>query len=221
MDDSDFFKNQKAIREDEEVEEINDENEVKDEDDSQDQFRKYYHVDEEESSEEEIEEEPPTQQNHSFNPFMNDYMQFMSQSSADYMLYSTMDLMNTMNIFREVRNLFTRLDDWDRIVIFYAYELMQRNMQVCYKLGLYLFKNRDEDIMSQMIYWGLLLFCMANVQTAYSYLIYRVYRLDKDLARRLHEHMKDQFMFFDNPEDMAGSFNDFVPNRLDARNRGL
>ena len=150
----------------------------------------------------------------SFNPCIGDYEEFMKQSSADYMMYSTMDLMKTMNIFKEVRVLFTVLSDWDRIVLYYAYELMQRNMQICYKLGLYLFKNQNEEIVSQMIYWGLLLFCMSNVQTAYSYLIYRVYLLNKDLARRLHEHMKEQFMFFDDKDDMAGTFNDFVPNRL-------
>ncbi len=92
-------------------------------------------------------------------------------------------------------------------------------MQICYKIGLYLFKTRSEDLAAQMIYWGLLLFCMANVQTAYSYLIYRVYLLNKDLARRLHEHMKSQFMFFDHPEEMNGAFNDFVPNRLDFNRR--
>jgi hypothetical protein len=218
-DEDDFFKNQKEIHKEEEEEELMNEFEninIEDSDNIKDQFNKYYHVD---GSDSNSSSDSDKEENGSFNPFMGDYQQFMNQSSTDYLMYSTMDLMKTMNIFREVRVLFTNLSDWDRIVLFYAYELMQRNMQVCYKLGLYLYKNRNEDIISQMIYWGLLLFCMANVQTAYSYLIYRVYLLNKDLARRLHEHMKEQFMFFDDPEDMAGSFNDFVPNRLDVRNR--
>jgi hypothetical protein len=221
-DEDDFFKNQKEIHKEEEEELMNEfENiNIEDSDNIKDQFNKYYHVDGSNSnSSSDSDKEECNEENGSFNPFMNDYQQFMNQSSTDYLMYSTMDLMKTMNIFREVRVLFTNLSDWDRIVLFYAYELMQRNMQICYKLGLYLYKNRNEDIISQMIYWGLLLFCMANVQTAYSYLIYRVYLLNKDLARRLHEHMKEQFMFFDDPEDMAGSFNDFVPNRLDVRNR--
>ncbi len=209
----DFFKNQKEIQKEEEEELMNEFQNINIEDNIKDQFKKYYDVENSGSDEEDSGNE--VEENGSFNPFMNDYQQFMNQSSTDYLMYSTMDLMKTMNIFREVRVLFTNLSDWDRIVLFYAYELMQRNMQICYKLGLYLYKNRNEDIISQMIYWGLLLFCMANVQTAYSYLIYRVYLLNKDLARRLHEHMKEQFMFFDDPEDMAGSFNDFVPNRLD------
>ncbi len=209
----DFFKNQKEIQKEEEEELMNEFQNINIEDNIKDQFKKYYDVENSGSDEEDSGNE--AEENRSFNPFMNDYQQFMNQSSTDYLMYSTMDLMKTMNIFREVRVLFTNLSDWDRIVLFYAYELMQRNMQICYKLGLYLYKNRNEDIISQMIYWGLLLFCMANVQTAYSYLIYRVYLLNKDLARRLHEHMKEQFMFFDDPEDMAGSFNDFVPNRLD------
>ncbi len=74
---------------------------------------------------------------------------------------------------------------------------------------------KSEEFVGQIIYWGLLLFCMANVQTAYSYLIYRVYRIDRDFARRLHEHMKEQFVFFENPEDMNGTFNDAtLPNRV-------
>ncbi len=149
------------------------------------------------------------------NPSMKDYHDFMKQSSSEYMMYSTMDLMKSMNIFRELRELFANLSDWDRITLYYAYELMQRNMQMCYKLGLYLFKMKSEEFVGQIIYWGLLLFCMANVQTAYSYLIYRVYRIDRDFARRLHEHMKEQFVFFENPEDMNGTFNDAtLPNRV-------
>ena len=144
-----------------------------------------------------------------------DYNQFMNQSSSEYMMYSTMDIIKTMNIMTELKQLFSSLGDWDRIILFYAYELMQRNMQVVYKLGLYLFKNQNEDLVSQMMYWGLLLFCLSNVQTAYSYLIYRVYKLDKAFARKLHEFLKEQFMFFDNAAHMSGAFNNIVPNRLD------
>jgi hypothetical protein len=139
-------------------------------------------------------------------PF-GDYKAFMGQSSAEYLMTSTLDLFKTMRLARELRDLFTCLSDWDRIVIFYAYELMQRNMQICYKLGLYLYQMRNEDVIPQMIYWGLLLFCMSNVQTAYTYLIYRIYILDKELARKIHETLKEQFMFFDNPEEMMGEFN--------------
>ncbi len=189
-------------------------------DENNDFFQNQKKIIEEEENESYVEEDwEEGEAGESFNPCMGDYEEFMKQGSADYMMYSTMDLMKTMNIFREIRVLFTNLSDWDRIVLYYAYELMQRNMQICYKLGLYLFKHQSEEIVSQMIYWGLLLFCMSNVQTAYSYLIYRVYLLDSDLARRLHEHMKSQFMFFDNHEDMAGDFNDFVPNRLDPFGR--
>lgn len=139
-------------------------------------------------------------------PF-GDYKAFMGQSSAEYLMTSTLDLFKTMRLARELRELFTCLSDWDRIVIFYAYELMQRNMQVCYKLGLYLYQVRNEDVIPQMIYWGLLLFCMSNVQTAYTYLIYRIYILDKELARKIHETVKEQFMFFDKPEEMMGEYN--------------
>ncbi len=144
----------------------------------------------------------------------------MNQSSSEYMMYSTMDLLKTMNIMTELRQLFSSLSDWDRIVIYYAYELMQRNMQLAYKLVLYLFKTQSEELVSQMIYWGLLLFCLSNVQTAYSYLIYRVYKLDKAFARKLHEYMKEQFMFFENNDDMYGSFTNMMPNRLDRPQGG-
>jgi hypothetical protein len=226
-DNDDFFKNQEQItNEEEDEDELLEEYEninVDTMNDIKDQFKKYYNIEEsgkynmeeEESGEDEEENSNP---NGSSNPFMGDYTQFMNQSSSDYLMYSTMDLMKTMNIFRELRTLMTNLGDWDRIILFYAYELMQRNMQVCYKLGLYLYKNRDEDVIPQMIYWGIMLFCMANVQTAYSYIIYRIYKLDKDFACRLHEHMKEQFMFFDDHKDMAGSFNDNIINRLDVRN---
>ncbi len=144
-----------------------------------------------------------------------DYNKFMNQSSAEYMMYSTMDLMKTMNIMSELRQLFSALDDWDRIVLYYAYELMQRNMQVAYKLLLYLFKSESNEFVSQIIYWGLLLYCLSNVQTAYAYLIYRVYLLNKDLAYKLHEYLKEEFMFFENPQHMSGTFNNnILPNRL-------
>lgn len=150
-------------------------------------------------------------------PF-GDYKAFMGQSSAEYLMTSTLDLFKTMRLARELRDLFTCLSDWDRIVIFYAYELMQRNMQICYKLGLYLYQMRNEDVIPQMIYWGLLLFCMSNVQTAYTYLIYRIYILDKELARKIHEAVKEQFMFFDNPEEMMGEYNT-SPAETEAINR--
>lgn len=187
---NDFFKNAKNIREDNDTESMDEEIDTESRDEDSDDLKK-----------------------NMFGSF--DYNQFMNQSSSEYMMYSTMDIIKTMNIMTELRQLFDSLGDWDRIVLFYAYELMQRNMQVVYKLGLYLFKNQNEDLVSQMIYWGLLLFCLSNVQTAYSYLIYRVYKLDKAFARKLHEFLKEQFMFFDNTKDMSGVFNNIVPNRLD------
>ena len=93
-------------------------------------------------------------------------------------------------------------------------------MQVAYKLILYLFKTQSEELVSQMIYWGLLLYCLSNVQTAYSYLIYRVYILDKDFARKLHGFLKEQFMFFEDTSDMTGAFNNMTLNRLDIPQGG-
>ncbi len=165
----------------------------------------------EQESQEEVPPEIPQ------TPF-GDYKAFMGQSSAEYLMTSTLDLFKTMRLARELRDLFTCLSDWDRIVIFYAYELMQRNMQICYKLGLYLYQMRNEDVIPQMIYWGLLLFCMSNVQTAYTYLIYRIYILDKELARKIHETVKEQFMFFDKPEEMMGEYNT-SPAETEAMNR--
>jgi hypothetical protein len=187
--DNDFFKNAKHINEDNQEEDNYQEDNYQEEDNNQN-FRDAM-----------------------FGSF--DYNQFMNQSSSEYMMYSTMDLLKTMNIMTELRQLFSSLSDWDRVVIYYAYELMQRNMQLAYKLILYLFKTQSEELVSQMIYWGLLLFCLSNVQTAYSYLIYRVYKLDKDFARKLHEYLKEQFMFFENSADMYGSFNNNIQNRLD------
>ncbi len=232
--DNDFFKNAKHIKE---------------EDDILNEFKKYYNVEEENDYQEEEndyqkeendyqEEENDYQEEENDyqkeendyqkeeNDFRNnmfggfDYNQFMNQSSSEYMIYSTMDLLKTMNIMSELKQLFASLSDWDRLVIYYAYELMQRNMQLAYKLVLYLFKTRNEELVSQMIYWGLLLFCLSNVQTAYSYLIYRVYKLDKAFARKLHEFMKEQFMFFENSSDMYGSFTNMIPNRLDQPQGG-
>ncbi len=206
-DEDDFFKNAKNVKYDNE-----------EEDDINDQFKKYYNLHEEkhediEEEHEDIEEEHEKFRNKMFGSF--DYNQFMNQSSSEYMMYSTMDLLKTMNIMTELRQLFSSLSDWDRVVIYYAYELMQRNMQLAYKLVLYLFKTQNEELVSQMIYWGLLLFCLSNVQTAYSYLIYRVYKLDKAFARKLHEYLKEQFMFFENSDEMCGSFTNNIKNRLD------
>jgi hypothetical protein len=190
--------------------------------DENDFFKNAQHIKEEDSNieaDEEYEEENNNDfRNNMFGGF--DYNQFMNQSSSEYMMYSTMDLIKTMNIMTELRQLFSSLSDWDRVVIYYAYELMQRNMQIAYKLVLYLFKTRNEELVSQMIYWGLLLFCLSNVQTAYSYLIYRVYKLDKAFARKLHEYMKEQFMFFENSDDMSGEFNNMTTNRLDQPQGG-
>ncbi len=171
----------------------------------------------EEEHEQQQEESQPEEPSPEQTPF-NDYKAFMGQSSTEYLMTSTLDLFKTMRLARELRDLFTCLSDWDRIVIFYAYELMQRNMQICYKLGLYLYQMRNEEIVAQMVYWGLLLFCMSNVQTAYTYLIYRIYILDKELARKIHETVKEQFMFFDNPEEMMGEFNQ-SPAEVEAMNR--
>ena len=198
MSEEDFFKNAKDIKEESEN--------TYGEEESESTYG-------EEESENTYGEENDDLKKNMFGSF--DYNQFMNQSSSEYMMYSTMDIIKTMNIMTELKQLFSSLGDWDRIVLFYAYELMQRNMQVVYKLGLYLFKNQNEDLVSQMIYWGLLLFCLSNVQTAYSYLIYRVYKLDKAFARKLHEFLKEQFMFFDNAAHMSGVFNNIVPNRLD------
>ncbi len=214
--DNDFFKNAKHIKEE------NYEDDIQEEDyqeDINEQFKKYYNVEEESNGEEE--ENNQEENNFRSNMFGGfDYNQFMNQSSSEYMMYSTMDLLKTMNIMTELRQLFSSLSDWDRIVIYYAYELMQRNMQLAYKLILYLFKTQNEELVSQMIYWGLLLFCLSNVQTAYSYLIYRVYLLDKAFARKLHEFMKEQFMFFENSSDMYGTFTNMIPNRLDRPQGG-
>ncbi len=214
--DNDFFKNAKHIKEE------NYEDDIQEEDyqeDINEQFKKYYNVEEESNGEEE--ENNQEENNFRSNMFGGfDYNQFMNQSSSEYMMYSTMDLLKTMNIMTELRQLFSSLSDWDRIVIYYAYELMQRNMQLAYKLILYLFKTQNEELVSQMMYWGLLLFCLSNVQTAYSYLIYRVYILDKDFARKLHEFMKEQFMFFENSSDMYGTFTNMIPNRLDRPQGG-
>ncbi len=214
--DNDFFKNAKHIKEDDDNEEEN----------MNEQFKKYYNIEEESSGEENNEEENNEEENQNNQNFRSnmfggfDYNQFMNQSSSEYMMYSTMDLLKTMNIMTELKQLFSSLNDWDRIVIYYAYELMQRNMQLAYKLILYLFKTQNEELVSQMMYWGLLLFCLSNVQTAYSYLIYRVYILDKDFARKLHEFMKEQFMFFENSDDMYGTFTNIMPNRLDQPRGG-
>ncbi len=192
--------------------------------DENDFFKNAKHIKEENIDVEEdnnLEEGENNNQNFTNNMFGDfDYNQFMNQSSSEYMMYSTMDLLKTMNIMTELRQLFNGLDDWDRIVIYYAYELMQRNMQIAYKLVLYLFKSQSEELVSQMIYWGLLLYCLSNVQTAYSYLIYRVYKLDKNFARKLHEFMKEQFMFFEDTSDMYGSFTNMMPNRLDRPQGG-
>lgn len=203
--DNDFFKNAKHIKEEEDI---------------QEQFKAYYNLEENDEYSNEENDEYSDEENDDLKKKMFesfDYNKFMNQSSSEYMMYSTMDMIKTMNIMAELRNLFGLLDDWDRIVIFYAYELMQRNMQVAYKLILYLYRTQNEDLLSQMIYWGLLLFCLSNVQTAYSYLIYRVYKLDKRLARKLHSFLNEQFTFFNNVSDMAGTFNNNVPNRLDIK----
>jgi hypothetical protein len=42
--------------------------------------------------------------------------------------------------------------------------------------------------------------------------------LDKELARKIHETVKEQFMFFDNPEEMMGEFNQ-SPAEVEAMNR--
>ncbi len=219
-DDNDFFKNAKHIKEENYEDDIQEEDYPigEEENDINEQFKKYYNVEEESSEEEESNNNEQNFRNNMFGGF--DYNQFMNQSSSEYMMYSTMDLLKTMNIMTELRQLFSSLSDWDRIVIYYAYELMQRNMQIAYKLVLYLFKTQNEELVSQMIYWGLLLFCLSNVQTAYSYLIYRVYKLDKAFARKLHEFMKEQFMFFENSSDMYGSFTNTMPNRLDQPRGG-
>jgi hypothetical protein len=191
--------------------------------DENDFFKNANYIKEENNTNEDESSEEENQNDQNFRSQMFgefDYNQFMNQSSSEYMMYSTMDLLKTMNIMTELRQLFNILDDWDRIVIYYAYELMQRNMQLAYKLILYLFKTQSEELVSQMMYWGLLLYCLSNVQTAYSYLIYRVYKLDKDFARKLHEFMKEQFMFFEDTSDMHGSFNNMIPNRLDIPRGG-
>lgn len=175
-------------------------------------------IHQQEQEQEELQEETQEPQPEIPQTPFGDYKAFMGQSSAEYLMTSTLDLFKTMRLARELRDLFTCLSDWDRIVIFYAYELMQRNMQICYKLGLYLYQMRNEDVIPQMIYWGLLLFCMSNVQTAYTYLIYRIYILDKELARKIHETVKEQFMFFDKPEEMMGEYNT-SPAETEAMNR--
>lgn len=216
--DNDFFKNAKHIKEDDDY--------SGEEDNVHKEFKEYYNLegdnestskgDNNESTSEAEEESHNHNQNFSSNIFGSfDYNQFMNQSSSEYMMYNTMDIIKTMNIMTELRQLFSSLGDWDRIVLFYAYELMQRNMQISYKLILHLFKTQNDELISQMIYWGLLLFCLSNVQTAYSYLIYRIYKLDKAFARKLHQFLKEQFMFFENTNDMSGTFNNNVYNRLD------
>ena len=147
-----------------------------------------------------------------------DYNSFMNMSSTEYMLQSTLDMMETFQIVRELQSIFTKLDDWDRIVLYYAYELMQRNMQIAYKLCLYLFRSSCEDLTSQIMYWGLLLYCLSNVQTAYAYLIYRVYLLDENVARKLHEYLKGEFMFFEKSDPMFGTFNDVPLQRVTRYN---
>lgn len=132
---------------------------------------------------------------------------FLEQSSGEYMLESTMEIFRTMDILKGLRDMMQTMDIWDQTIIFYAYELLQRNLQTAQKLALYIYKTSATEFVHQIFYWSMLVYTLSNVQTSYAYLIYRIYQRDRELALKIHEEMKC-FVFFEKSEDLMGSYND-------------
>jgi hypothetical protein len=132
---------------------------------------------------------------------------FLEQSSQEYMLESTMEIFRTVEILKGLRDLMQKMDLWDQTVLFYAYELLQRNLQTAQKLALYIYKTSATELVHQIFYWSMLVYTLSNVQTSYAYLIYRIYQRDRELAFKIHAEMKS-FVFFEKSEDLMGTYND-------------
>ena len=145
--------------------------------------------------------------NEEYEKMSADEKAFLAQSSQEHMLESTMEIFRTMEILKGLRDLMQTMDIWDQIILYYAYELLQRNLQTAQKLTLYIYKTSSTELVHQIFYWSMLVYTLSNVQTSYAYLIYRIYQRDRELAFKIHAEMKS-FVFFEKSEDLMGSHSD-------------
>ena len=90
---------------------------------------------------------------------------------------------------------FSRMNDWDKLILFYNIYIIYSHVQYIHQLMEFMNRHHSNTFYGQYILIFLFFFCVCNIQASYRHALIRIYRTKPESAISIYNHTRKYFLY--------------------------